>query len=49
MSSDGLTYIWHLRRGLCFSDGHPLTAADVLFSFEVAYDEKLHPAVQDLL
>jgi len=49
MSADGLTYTWHLRRGLCFSDGHPLTAEDVLFSFEVAYDEKLHPAVQDLL
>jgi peptide/nickel transport system substrate-binding protein len=49
MSADGLTYTWHLRRGLCFSDGHPLTADDVLFSFEVAYDEKLHPAVQDLL
>jgi len=49
MSPDGLTYTWHLRRGLCFSDGHPLTADDVLFSFEVAYDEKLHPAVQDLL
>ena len=49
MSPDGLTYTWHLRRGLCFSDGHPLSADDVLFSFEVAYDEKLHPAVQDLL
>jgi len=49
MSADGLTYTWHMRHGLCFSDGHPLTAADVLFSFEVAYDEKLHPAVQDLL
>ena len=49
MSADGLTYTWHLRRGLCFSDGHPLTAEDVLFSFEVGYDEKLHPVIQDLL
>ncbi|HEY2955185.1 MAG TPA: ABC transporter substrate-binding protein [Candidatus Eisenbacteria bacterium] len=49
MSADGLTYTWHLRRGLCFSDGHPLTAEDVLFTFEVAYDATLHPAVQDLL
>jgi len=49
MSADGMTYTWHLRRGLRFSDGHLLTADDVLFSFEVAYDEKLHPAVQDLL
>ena len=26
-----------------------MKADDVLFSFEVAYDEKLHPAVQDLV
>jgi hypothetical protein len=29
MSPDGLTWTWHLRRGLAFSDGHPLTADDV--------------------
>ena len=49
MSPDGLTWTWHLRRGACFSDGHPISADDVLFSFEVYYDEQLHPAVQDLL
>jgi peptide/nickel transport system substrate-binding protein len=39
----------HLRRGARFSDGRPITSGDVLFSFEIAYDPKLHPATQDLL
>ncbi|MCU1384236.1 MAG: putative transporter-binding protein precursor [Acidobacteria bacterium] len=29
-----------LRQGIHFSDGHPFTADDVVFSFEAAYDEK---------
>src|SRR4051812_31970322 len=49
VSPDGLTWTFHLRKGAAFSDGHPMTAADVLFSFQLAYDETLHPAVQDLL
>lgn len=48
-SSDGLTWTWRLREGACFSDGHPITSADVLFSFEVAYDDSLHAAIRDLL
>ena len=46
---DGLTWTFHLRKGAAFSDGHPITSADLLFSFEVAYDDKVHPSVQDLL
>lgn len=48
-SPDGLTWTFHLRKGAAFSDGHPITAEDVLFSFQVALDETLHPSVQDLL
>ena len=44
-----LTWTFHLRRGAKFSDGHPITSEDVLFSAQVALDETLHPAVQDLL
>ncbi len=49
VSDDGCTWTWHLRRGACFSDGHPITSADVVFMFEVAYDPVLHPSEQDLL
>ena len=33
-SSDGLTYTFHLRDGVTFHDGAPLTAADVKASFD---------------
>ena len=49
LGSDGLTWTFHLRKGAAFSDGHPITSADVLFSFQVAYDDTIHPSVQDLL
>ena len=49
LAPDGLTWTFHLREGARFSDGHPMTADDVLFSFAVAYDATLHPSIQDLL
>src|SRR5262249_36173952 len=40
---------YHLRRGAAFSDGHPPTSEDVVFSFDLAYDKDIHPPVQELL
>ncbi len=49
VAPDGVTWTFHLRKGARFSDGHPMTAQDVLFSFQLALDPALHPPVQDLL
>jgi peptide/nickel transport system substrate-binding protein len=40
-SADGRTHTLHLRPGLTWSDGTPLTAEDVLFSLRAAYDPKV--------
>src|SRR5262249_13154609 len=37
-SADGLRYTLTLPPDVTFSDGRPLTADDVVFSFEAAYD-----------
>ena len=49
ISSDGLQYTLTLRQGLRFSDGHPLDADDVLFTFHVYLDENIHATQRDLL
>ncbi len=49
VSSDGLQYTVTLRQGLRFSDGQPLDADDVLFSFRVYLDESVHSPQRDLL
>jgi peptide/nickel transport system substrate-binding protein len=49
VSRDGKQYTLHLRRGVRFSDGHPFSADDVIFSFQVYFDEKVHSPQRDLL
>ena len=48
-SPDGKQYTLQLRRGIRFSDGEPLTADDVVFSFQVYLDEKIDSPQRDLL
>ena len=40
-SPDHLSYTLKLRQGLSFSDGTPLTSADVAFSFRALYDPRI--------
>ena len=49
VTPDGRTYTMKLRPGLKFSDGHPFTADDVVFTFDVYLDEKVHAPQRDLL
>lgn len=49
VSNDGRRYTLKLWRGLRFSDGQPLTADDVVFTFQVYLDEKVHSPQRDLL
>ncbi len=44
VSKDGKTYTFTLRKGVTFSDGKPLTAEDVKFSFDVVFDPKYNAA-----
>jgi peptide/nickel transport system substrate-binding protein len=49
VSTDGKQYTLHLRRGIRFSDGQPFDADDVIFTFQVYLDEKVHSPQRDLL
>jgi peptide/nickel transport system substrate-binding protein len=49
VSPDGRHYTIELRRNISFSDGHPFDADDVVFSFTVYLDEKIHSSQRDLL
>src|SRR5207249_1789669 len=48
-SPDGKHFTLRLRRGVRFSDGAPFDADDVMFSFEVYLDERIHSPQRDLL
>jgi peptide/nickel transport system substrate-binding protein len=41
VSPDQLTWTFHLRRGVTFHDGSPLTADDVVFTYRRIIDEEL--------
>lgn len=40
LSADKKNLVVHLRRGLKWSDGHPLTADDVIFTFRCIFDSR---------
>ncbi|MDO8836796.1 MAG: ABC transporter substrate-binding protein [Vicinamibacterales bacterium] len=46
---DGIRCTLTLRSGVLWSDGTPFTAADVLFSFQLVYDEKTGSPVADAM
>jgi peptide/nickel transport system substrate-binding protein len=48
-SPDGLTWTFHLRRGVTWSDGEPFNADDVVFTMELNFDPNIPSANRDLL
>jgi peptide/nickel transport system substrate-binding protein len=48
VSSDGLTYTFHLRQGVQFSNGQPLTAADVKFSLDRFGNPKINTLLSNV-
>lgn len=42
ISPDGMRFTFQLRRGVTFSDGEPLTADDVVFSFKLIMNPKIN-------
>lgn len=50
MSEDGLTIVFHLRKGLKWSDGYPFTAEDIVWTFnEVIYNPDVETSSRDVL
>jgi peptide/nickel transport system substrate-binding protein len=44
ISDDGLEIYFKLRDNICFSDGHPITTDDVIFTFETITDPNVDAA-----
>jgi peptide/nickel transport system substrate-binding protein len=48
VSPDGLTYTFHLRPGLKYSDGSPISGADIAWNLEQFRDPKINAALAAL-
>lgn len=48
-SDDHLTWTFHLRKGLTWSDGRPFTADDVLFTMQIVNDKQIKTGARDAL
>ena len=49
VNKDGLVWTFVLRKGLLWTDGAPVTADDVLFTFKVIYDKEIPNSSADVL
>lgn len=47
-SEDGTIWTFHLRRGVKWHDGKPFTADDVVFTYDVIYDENIPTSSRDV-
>ncbi len=43
LADDRMSMIYHIHKKAAFSDGHPVTADDFVFSFELIKDPQYHP------
>lgn len=48
-SKDGKVWTFHLRQGVQWHDGVELTAADVIFTLDVIFDDRVPNVIKDLL
>lgn len=48
-SPDNLSITYHLRRGVRWSDGVPVTAYDMVFTYDAIYDPKVQNARSDIM
>ena len=44
LADDRMSMIYHIYKNARFSDGHPVTADDFVFSFDLLRDPEYHPA-----
>ena len=47
LAEDHLSLTYHIYKQAKFSDGHPLTADDFLFSFDLVKDPQYHPIFKE--